>query len=135
MGNDGLEPAAWLYNVGTGENYFVTRKADRGADEYWEPLDRRSEWVDYVRDLISEIGSQRPCGICPKGKQSGLRCPIDGTIEYNRDFNNEGELVWDLNDEKCPECGSDVEIKWRVIIEEHELEGKLPGLDGGDADE
>lgn len=54
----------------------------------------------------------RPYGICPKGQEDGLICSIDGTVE----FSGEIDGGWKV-EENCPECGSTLEIRERVVLE------------------
>lgn len=55
----------------------------------------------------------RPYSICPNGKDDDEFCPIDGTIECVREFDDDGNLDW-RPEEECPECGTELEIRERV---------------------
>lgn len=55
----------------------------------------------------------RPYSICPNGKDDDEFCPIDGTIEFCREFDEDGKLDW-RPEEECPECGAELEIRERV---------------------
>lgn len=54
----------------------------------------------------------RPYGICPKGKDEDSWCPIDGTVE----FSGKMDGGWEV-EENCPECGSELEMRERVVLE------------------
>lgn len=104
-----LEPAAWLYSVGAGDNYFVTREPDRGAAEYWEPLVRVSD----VRDLLDDPEKS------PRG-QLWYACddPMCGFGSFPSDYDgDEGD--------NCPETRCDgVVVRTRLVVE-HDLRRRL----------